>query len=285
MKFIKQFFDPDKDYFSLLHKEHEFQSLTESNKEGSSYRKGIYLTNVREDSDGVHFKLLRCSTNLSGPTDNFRETDLEIIEKVNAAAQEYFPGSPPLNHVLAQVYHNSIVNEKQKKARISAHSDKTKDMAENGLFAFCTFYDQYTEDEMKLSKLRFKLKDCVDKETFEGKERFDIVLYPNSMFIMSLAENRLYTHEIIPGALTVDKLPTRLGYVVRCSNTDAVFKDGKTYIKQHADGKLEELRKPVPDDLKLLKQLYYKENMSDELVIYPDTFFSLNQGDYTCPKV
>ena len=45
--YFRNFFD-DKDYFSLLSKEHEFQDLTESNKPGISYRKGIYITKVEK---------------------------------------------------------------------------------------------------------------------------------------------------------------------------------------------------------------------------------------------
>ena len=43
--FFPQFFS-DLNYFKLLTNEHEFQSLTESNKPGSALRKGIYLSKV-----------------------------------------------------------------------------------------------------------------------------------------------------------------------------------------------------------------------------------------------
>jgi len=55
-------------------------------------------------------------------------------------------------------------------------------------------------------------------------------LYPNSVFIMSLEMNRLYTHEISPSHLPMDLIPLRLGYVIRCSKTKAIYKDNKTYI-------------------------------------------------------
>ena len=37
----------------------------------------------RENINGTHFKLLRCSTNLDGPTENFKDTDREIVNKLN----------------------------------------------------------------------------------------------------------------------------------------------------------------------------------------------------------
>lgn len=62
------------------------------------------------------------------------------------------------------------------------------------------------------------------------KTNFDITLYPNSVFVMSLDMNRLYTHEIIPSILPIDRIPTRMGYVIRCSKTNAIFKNEQTYI-------------------------------------------------------
>jgi hypothetical protein len=47
---------------------------------------------------------------------------------------------------------------------------------------------------------------------------------------MSLEMNRLYTHEISPSHLPMDLIPLRLGYVIRCSKTKAIYKDNKTYI-------------------------------------------------------
>lgn len=84
---------------------------------------------------------MRCSTNLDGPTENFRQTDIEIVNAVNGVRAKFFEDSASLNHVLAQTYHNVKNDEgKSKKAKISRHSDKTKDMPDNGLLAFCTFY-------------------------------------------------------------------------------------------------------------------------------------------------
>ena len=50
------------------------------------------------------------------------------------------------------------------------------------------------------------------------------------MFIMSLEMNRLYTHEICPSCLPMDLIPLRLGYVIRCSKTKAIYKENQTYI-------------------------------------------------------
>ena len=65
--------------FQKISQEHRFQSLTESTKETNAFRKGIYLTNVKETGLGTEFNLLRCSTNLDGPTENFTKTDQEIV--------------------------------------------------------------------------------------------------------------------------------------------------------------------------------------------------------------
>ena len=78
---FRNFFNTDMNYFKSLCEEHNFQSLTESNKLGSSYRKGIYLSKVKQVEDEIHFNLLRCSTNLDGPTDNFSNTDHHINNK------------------------------------------------------------------------------------------------------------------------------------------------------------------------------------------------------------
>jgi hypothetical protein len=300
--FNELFFDTD--YFDALISAHEFQHLTESNKEGVSYRKGLYITKVTESKDDSRsFHLLRCSTNLEGPTDNIRDVDEFIINKVNNLAQRFYKQKVTLNHVLAQVYNNSVVDGKQKKATIKQHSDKTKDMDKSGLMAFCTFYkfddkikyrkgkslaalcgkyDYYYKKTSVLTKLRFRLKPCVKDDNLV--KSFDVTLYPNSVFITSLKTNRLYTHEIIPSSLPVQYLPTRLGYVIRCSKTEAVHKDGTTYIV--TDKGLTELAVPTFDKIKDLKDMYYKENATDELVDYGDRFdFSLNNGDYSAPNL
>ncbi len=306
--FFRQMFSPDKDYFDLITTQHQFQSLTESNKPDRAFRKGIYLTNVVSDPDttDVRFNLLRCSTNLDGPTDNFRDTDHEIITKVNSVAKEFFRDSTELNHVLAQVYENHIVTTngktREKKAKISRHSDKTKDMPKNALIAFCSFYKGYTGSGFKdrtcvksttdaydycyngqsvLTVLRFCLKPDVAVNNMQ--KQFDVVLYPNSVFVIPLSTNRLYTHEIVPSALPVDKIPTRMGYVVRCSDTKAVYRDGQTYILK--GNILHKLIEPVDTDVLRLKELYYVENTTIEMVHYDGFYFSLNKGDYTKPIV
>ena len=287
--FIRDFFAKDKNYFDLLTSQHKFQELTESNKEGISYRSGIYLSNVEKKGEDYHFNLLRCSTNLKGPTDNFRETDIEIINKVNKTAETYFENGAELNHVLAQVYQNSIVDGDEKKAKIKQHSDKTKDMPRNGLMAFCTFYKKNETSDVfednSLTILRFRKKKCVADASLQDK--FDICLYPNSIFMMSLSTNRYYTHEIVPSRLSIEKLPVRLGYVIRCSKTKAIHRNGETFIVGERDNDdnntLIKLEKPTEKDITDLRHIYYTENFSDQLIDYGDIYFSMNDGDYTQP--
>lgn len=272
------------DFFKLVTNNHEFQSLTESNKQGSAYRKGIYLTKVDETKDGLKYNLLRCSTNFKGPTDNLRDIDNQIINKVNMIAKPYFKEEFNLNHVLAQIYYN--INNK--KATIKEHSDKTKDMPKSGLLAFCTFYndlhnynkngyDYLYKSTSVLTRLRFRLKEEVTDQLYV--KNFDVVLYPNSVFLISLETNRLYTHEIIPSILPVDKIPIRLGYVIRCSNTEAIYKNGQTFINNIP------LEQPEVTKVEELKKLYKKENISIEKVEYKDIYFSLNEGDYEKPII
>jgi len=319
--YFRKFFHSSKDYYTSIVDEHQFQSLTESNKSGQAFRKGIYLTKVEAETEDqeIKFKLLRCSTNLDGPTDNLRDTDNEIIDKVNDVTQLFFNEKAELNHVLAQTYHNKVESNGSKlverKAKIKTHSDKTKDMPGNALMAFCSFYKDYsnggfTDERLKdvkksgdsdsgdsdsgdsydyrykgnisvLTKLRFKLKSQVTDESLE--KQFDVVLYPNSVFLISLSTNRLYTHEIKPSGLPVDKIPTRMGYVIRCSNTNAIFKNNQTYIIK--DGKYIKLEEATQEGISELKKLYYKENSTIEKVKYDKFYFSLNNGDYTKPMV
>lgn len=274
--YFKNFFD--KNYFNLIKNSHNFQDLTESNKPGISYRKGLYLTKCFRENDIVNFKLLRCSTNLKGPTENFNEFDEEIIKKVNEMTIS-LGYKAELNHVLAQIYNNYVVDGKDKKAKIKEHSDKTKDMNSDGLIVFCTFYDTDSIlNESQLTKLRFR-----SKENRENK--LDIVLHQNSLLIIPLSTNRLYTHEIIPSYLNVENIPTRLGYVIRCSNTNAIFKDNKVFVKNDNE-ELTELKKPTVEDIKLLKDLYAMENKSIDVIDYSiiKNEFSLNDGDYLCPN-
>ena len=285
--YFRNFFD-SKDYFNVIKNEHEFKMLTESNKPNNALRKGIYLANVEETTDGLIYNLLRCSSNLDGPTDNLRSTDNFIIAQVNNISQHFFREKVELNHVLAQIYENN----NKGKAKIKSHSDKTKDMPRNGIIAFCTFYDNMLNKRSKtdifdyvynktsaLTKLHFKLKHSVDDKNLI--KEFNITLYPNSVFLIPLSTNRLYTHEIRPSILPFDKIPTRMGYVIRCSKTRAIFKNNQTYIIENdAHIKLEEFNE---DNIAELRNLYYEENSTDKLINYGNIYFSMNSGDYIKP--
>ncbi|MEE1786179.1 hypothetical protein PUR71_25240 [Streptomyces sp. SP17BM10] len=299
--YFRRFFELDGDHFGRISAEHEFQSLTESTKPGSAHRSGIYLTPVTEDGDELHFRLLRCSTNLSGPTESFRATDTHIVEALNREAAGVFRGHAPLNHVLAQIYHNTsaTAERKQSKAKISSHADKTKDMPANGIMAFCTFYDgldrlrPLDEDGFDygvkgvsgLTKLHFRLKGAAEGR--DGRAlpaQFTVTLYPGSVFFMPLSTNRLYTHEIRPSALSAELLPTRLGYVVRCSSAEAVHKNGETFLKKA--GELVKLGPATEEGMDELRRLYAEENRSSSFIDYGDRFlFSMNAGDYRAPRV
>lgn len=315
--YFRNCFDPTLDYFNLISTEHQFQQLTESNKGSKAFRTGIYITKVHGEENMRTFNLLRCSSNFTGPTDNTRCTDDYVIGKANEFAKMYFDQSAEMNHVLAQIYNNHYVDtgydedmpnthtRKEKKAVIKAHSDKTKDMPRNALMAFCTFYKDFSSlqqnvrrsrtdpydfcynDVSVLTRLRFKLKHP-DKYPNLIPD-FDITLYPNSMFIMSLSSNRLYTHEIVASPLPIDKLPTRLGYVIRCSKTPAIYVNNATHIKVHDSVTnshvLAKLNIPTPDDMVKIKELYWRENTTDEMVEYGTILFSMNEGDYTKPII
>lgn len=304
--YFRNFFN-DNNYFNLISQQHEFQTLTESNKPSSAFRTGIYLSKVTKpmNQDELHFNLLRCSTNLNGPTDNFKDVDNEIINKINDIQHHYYEQYTELNHVLAQIYKNPTSDGSDKKAKISEHSDKTKDMPRNGLMAFCTFYENYehgtftdaikkkfsksTFDEYDycyknisvLTKMRFRLKNDIMSDNFI--KQFDITLYPNSVFIMSLEMNRIYTHEIMPSILSIQQIPTRMGYVVRCSKTKAIYKNNQTYIKY--DDEEVELEQPDVEGIKKLKQLYLQENVTSDIIHYGKFNFSLNNGDYLRPNI
>ncbi len=298
--YYRRFFDLGDDHFGRIRAEHAFQALTESTKPGAAHRSGIYLTPVTRSGDELHFRLLRCSTNLSGPTESFRPTDTSIVEALNREAATVFRSQAPLNHVLAQIYHNTpaTAERKQSKAKISAHADKTKDMPVNGIMAFCTFYDgldgllPLTEDVFDygvknasgLTKLRFRLKDSVEEhERVTLPSQFTLTLYPGSVFFMPLSTNRLYTHEIRSSMLDAESLPTRLGYVVRCSKTEAVHKNGRTSLAR--SGALVELGSPTPEGMDELRRLYAEENRTSSFIDYGDRFpFSMNTGDYLAPR-
>ncbi|WP_426368676.1 hypothetical protein [Streptomyces sp. E-08] len=299
--YYRRFFELGAGHFGRIRAEHEFQSLTESTKPGTAHRTGIYLTPVTRDGDALHFRLLRCSTNLSGPTESFGPTDTRIVEDLNREAAAVFRNQAPLNHVLAQIYHNTLATaeRKQSKARISSHADKTKDMPVNGVMAFCTFYDRLDELEpladdafdygvkgvSGLTRLHFRLKDAPEeRDGVTLPPQFTVTLHPGSVFFMPLSTNRLYTHEIRPSALDAESLPTRLGYVVRCSSTEAVHEDGQTFLK--AAGDLVKLEPPTADGMDELRRLYAEENRSTSFIDYGDRFrFSMNTGDYVAPRV
>jgi hypothetical protein len=100
---------------------------------------------------------------------------------------------------------------------------------------------------------------------------------------MPLSTNRLYTHEIVSSVLDAALLPTRLGYVVRCSSTEAVHRNGRTFLK--ADDTLVELEPPTPEGMSDLRKLYAEENRSQAFIDYGGRFlFSMNQGDYLAPR-
>jgi hypothetical protein len=304
--YYRKFFDSD-DIFEKIQSEHEFQSLTESNKPGTAHRVGIYLTPVQKHNDELHFHLLRCSSNLSGPSECFCHHDESIVNALNSESQQIFDHPAPFNHVLAQIYRNTPGDSKhgvkQTKAKIKDHSDKTKDMPRNGVMAFCTFYNS---DELKrldvisdddpydlghrgqsaLTELVFRLKPCVIAQpNCSLTPFFTITLYPNSVFFMSLWTNRLYTHEIRPASLEARYLPTRMGYVVRCSNALAVHKDGQTLLKTSDMTDFQPLEEPTTESFSRLRELYAEENYSDHLMDYGPVLFSMNQGDYRAPNL
>ena len=293
----------DDDYFNKIKSEHVFQELTESNKPSKAFRKGIYLTKITkaENEDGkeaLDFRLLRCSSNLTGPTDNFRTTDYKIIDSLNDAVKYVFEYKTELNHVLAQIYENRARTDdtdKEVKSRIKAHSDKTKDMPIDGLIVFCTFYDNTNAEHLKqaitdrfdrcykdisaLTKLHFKLKSTVNDDALE--KEFSVTLYPDSVFMIPLSTNRLYTHEIRPSMLNADRIPTRMGYVVRCSNLEARHMNNETYIREN--GNFIKLEKMTPETQEDLRNFYYEENKSEKIIAYGKIHFSMNAGDYEKP--
>jgi hypothetical protein len=295
--YYRRFFDDADDYFHRISAEHAFQALTESVKPSTAHRTGIYLTPVVQHGDALHFRLLRCSTNLAGPTENFCATDRHIVDALNDEAARIFRDHAPLNHVLAQIYANTRASDgqKQTKAKISAHADKTKDMPVDGVMAFCTFYDRLDKlgpladpfdrghnGKSGLTRLQFRLKEPALERAAGLLPEFALTLYPNSAFFMPLSTNRLYTHEIRSSMLDAELLPTRLGYVVRCSKTEAVHQHGTTFLK--LGEQLVPMEPPTAEGMAGLRALYAAENRSDAVIEYGDAFrFSMNTGDYKAP--
>ena len=103
------------------------------------------------------------------------------------------------------------------------------------------------------------------------------------MFVIPLSTNRLYTHEIKPSILPFDKIPTRMGYVVRCSKTKALWKDEDTFITNDED-KFVKLNKITDDDVSELRTLYLEENTTSNCMNYPFIRYSMNKGDYIKPN-
>lgn len=133
-----------------------------------------------------------------------------------------------------------------------------------------------------LTQLRFRLKNEVLHLPLA--KDFRVPLYPNSILLIPLSTNRFYTHEIVPPMLPITRFPTRLGYVVRCSKTKAVFRDGATFIQR--EGKEDvKLEKPTREEFHELKKLYQEENLTAKKIEYKDIYFSLNEGDYKRPWV
>lgn len=320
--YIRDFFPSNIEHYKEIKNSHEFQKLRESSKPTKALREGIYLSNVTlindeislqnrkineniNETETIGFNLLRCSTNLDGPTLNFGQIDHKILDQVNSFAESFFEQKIHFNHVLAQIYYNTPYGGKnknsEKKAKISQHSDKTKDMPENALIAFCTFMENYYDDkfhEMKykrskedyfdhcfnevsvLTKMRFKLK----KNHMNLPKDFTITLYPNSLFIIPLSMNRLYTHEIVPSSLPIDKIPTRMGYIPRCSKTKAIYSNNQTYIMTE-NGDYIPLQPADEEGSNKLKIKYKEENSLNTRIQYMFIPFSFNYGDYMKPCI
>lgn len=118
----------DNNSFEKIKSEHDFQELTESNKESKAFRKGIYLSKITKNvtetgQEAFHYNLLRCSSNLTGPTDNFRDIDHQIINTLNTCVEETFEHQADMNHALVQIYEN------KKKNRRFPKGGKSKDQS------------------------------------------------------------------------------------------------------------------------------------------------------------
>lgn len=282
------------DFFREINATHKFQALTESNKPDVALRTGLYMSNVEQQADGgLLFHLLPCSSNLRGPTENFAPIDRQILAATNALTPYLFEQPVAVNHVLAQVYHNARVGDHEKKARIARHSDKTHSVPPEAIFAFATFYSglegvrhanfDWTHGKTSLlTQLELSLKHP-DAHPHLARQ-FRVALSPNSLFLMTREMNRLYTHEIKPSTLPVERLPLRLGYVMRCSNQLAVHRNGQTFVK--VDGGDERALVPMTGEIAAtIKALYFDENVDDKVVDYPPLIASFNAGDYLPPTL
>jgi hypothetical protein len=158
-------------------------------------------------------------------------------------------------------------------------------MPDNGYIVFCTFYNSllfkkgtYNDEIMYKKTSALTILRFVHKTT---KTITNIPLYQNSALFIDLNTNANYTHEIVPPNLSSTDVPTRLGYVVRCSKQNAKYTD-KTYIKS-PNGEYVSLTEPTPEVITQLKKIYRDENMNSERPQYPFFDFSLNTGDYRKP--
>lgn len=295
----------DKNYYADFLASHTPQQLTESNKGDAAFRKGVYLSRVQEEKGILYFHLLRCSSNLIGPTEGFTSSDEEIIARLNKTAKELYPDAAEINHVLAQVYYNQQIGNKQRTAKIMAHSDKTEDMPKNAVMAFCTFYDPVALADKKYhlvnGELYYKNASALTKLRFVRKsdgQITDVKLWPNSVLFIDLNTNRDFTHEIVPPQLSSADISTRLGYVARCSKQLARFKEQTEIFDNHrrepASREAQQdkwllLRQPTNEDIRWLKEQYLIENAQavtpDYVILKGQTEldFSLNQGDYLKP--
>ena len=298
--YINNYFDDKNGYFNnvtyfrRIISEHKFQTLTESNKLSVANRSAIYLGQVTKSispqngESEISFPLLRCSSNLGGPTDNFRETDTPIINSTNTLCAGVFEQKVNMNHVLAQVY----TNTNKHKAKIKAHTDKTKDMPKNGVIAFVTFYDFPVDVRYKIvaGDILYKQTSALTQLVFRAKspsqepQIFNVILEPGSIFVIPLSTNRLFTHEIKPSTLPADKIPTRLGYVIRCSKTRAIYSNSQTFVLDSQSNR-HVLRYPTTQDNHELRKKYFQENFTSDFVDYGDVDFSMNAGDYEEPTI
>ena len=79
----------------------------------------------------------------------------------------------------------------------------------------------------------------------------------------------------------MEQIPTRLGYVVRCSNKEAVYVSGQTFVKEA--GEFVPLAPMTHEGMVELKAKYREENTSVERIAYGPVDFSMNEGDYERP--
>ena len=81
--------------------------------------------------------------------------------------------------------------------------------------------------------------------------------------------------------LNIDMIPTRLGYVARCSSTEAIFRDAQTFIMEN--GNWVPLEDMTIETMNSLKESYVEENQTERRVQYGKVHFSMNRGDYQKP--